>query len=307
MSVINQIWIKRSCPCCGSLKTNMDPEVRANLPAENLSLTELKQSFIGIKYEQIFFSYFRCPNCDLLYCPYYFTASQINDLYSSMPDNSMGEDKQTVSKVGIQHAKRIIKNLENVSNYLEIGPDLGFVSKEIIAVKGVNFTCVVEPNKNVYSVLKKNIQKSPVHQIVSNLNEIPKVDFDLAVGIHVLDHLLSPGNDLKLVFERLNHNKQVAFVVHNEKSLLRFLLNKKWPPFCLQHPQLYNRKTMSAILQKNGFEKIKIVKSLNYYHINNLAKMLAQITNLPPASVKIVPSFRIPLHLGNILVTAVKS
>ena len=71
--------------------------------------------------------------------------------------------------------------------------------------------------------------------------------------------------------------------------------------------QLYNRKTMSAILQKNGFEKIKIVKSLNYYHINNLAKMLAQITNLPPASVKIVPSFRIPLHLGNILVTAVKS
>jgi hypothetical protein len=97
-----------------------------------------------------------------------------------------------------------------------------------------------------------------------------------------------------------------AFVVHNEKSLLRRVMAEKCPIFCLQHPQLYNRKTLRRMLETSDFKDIKITRTINYYHLNNLSSMVLRILGLPLWLNKVVPHIEMPFILGNIMVIARK-
>ena len=70
---INHSWQRRNCPICGSSDFRPKPESSAQKPAERMSWAEAKSYFIGLRNDQVFFSYYRCDNCELLYCPWYFT------------------------------------------------------------------------------------------------------------------------------------------------------------------------------------------------------------------------------------------
>ena len=128
----NITWIKRACPLCGSEKIPTNPESKAKFPAEECSWEQIKDAFVGIRNDQIFFSFYRCLDCGLLYCPWYFTKEQLDALYSEMPDNTMGEDKRTASKTQSRYARKIVKISNNVKSFLEIGPDIGLIAKEVI-------------------------------------------------------------------------------------------------------------------------------------------------------------------------------
>ena len=299
----NITWIKRACPLCGSEKIPTNPESKAKFPAEECSWEQVKDAFVGIRNDQIFFSFYRCLDCGLLYCPWYFTKEQLDALYSEMPDNTMGEDKRTASKTQSRYARKIVKISNNVKSFLEIGPDIGLVAKEVITRANVKNVYMVEPNVAVHQELSQNLAKSSYHEICTDLEKLTESKFDLVVGIHVLDHLLNPKVDLAAISRYSGDQQTSAFVVHNEKSLLRRVMAEKWPPFCLQHPQLYNRKTLRRMLETSDFKDFKITRTINYYHLNNLSSMLLRILGLPQWLNKVVPHIEMPFILGNIMVT----
>ena len=289
----NITWIKRACPLCGSEKIPTNPESKAKFPAEECSWEQVKDAFVGIRNDQIFFSFYRCLDCGLLYCPWYFTKEQLDALYSEMPDNTMGEDKRTASKTQSRYARKIVKISNNVKSFLEIGPDIGLIAKEVIT----------RTNIAVHQELSQNLAKSSYQEICTDLEKLTESKFDLVVGIHVLDHLLNPKVDLAAISRYSGDQQTSAFVVHNEKSLLRRVMAEKWPPFCLQHPQLYNRKTLRRMLETSDFKDFKITRTINYYHLNNLSSMLLRILGLPQWLNKVVPHIEMPFILGNIMVT----
>lgn len=302
----NLIWNQRSCPICNSARTSARAEVRAKFPAEESTWEEVKKAFIGIRNEQVFFSFYRCLDCGLLYCPWYFTKEQLDTLYSEMPDNTMGEDKRTASKTQSRYAREIVKISGTVSSFLEIGPDIGLVAKEVATLANAQEVYLVEPNAAVHQELSQNLGKPNHQEICTDVEKLTGINFDLVVGIHVLDHLLHPKHDLAFISKPSGVYQTSAFVVHNEKSLLRKILRKKWPPFCLQHPQLYNRKTLRKMLETSDFSDFKITRTVNYYHLNNLSSMLFRILGLPQWLNKVVPHIEMPFILGNIMVTAHK-
>ena len=134
---VNLAWKRRACPICKSLEISIRPDSAARKPAESMSWDEAKNYFIGLRNDQVFFSYHRCLDCGLLYCPWYFSKEQIALLYSEMPDNTMGEDKSTVSKTQSAYAKWILRDGVSSANYLEVGPDIGLVSRNVIALQTV--------------------------------------------------------------------------------------------------------------------------------------------------------------------------
>jgi hypothetical protein len=302
----NIAWTKRTCPLCDSTNTSSKAEVRAKFPAEESSWEQVKGAFLGIRNEQIFFSFYRCLDCGLLYCPWYFTKEQLDALYSEIPGNSMGEDKQTTSKTQSRYARQIVKISGNISSFLEIGPDIGLLAKEVVTLANAQKVFMVEPNVAVHQELSQNCGKSKYQEICTDVEKLTENKFDLVVGIHVLDHLLSPKSDLVEVSGISDTSQIASFVVHNEKSLLRKILREKWPPFCLQHPQLYNRKTLRKMLESSNFSDFKITRTINYYHLNNLSTMLFRILGLPQWLSKVVPHIEMPFILGNIMVTARK-
>ena len=297
-------WIVRSCPNCESNSVSDSPVAKSARPAESMTFAEVKANFVGLRSDQIFFSYFRCRECELLYAPKYFSENQLAELYREMPDNLMGEDKATVSKTQSGYVNWVSKKVSQIDNYLEIGPDIGLVAGEVQKKFKVQGSVMIEPNKSVHNDLKENLSNSrvEVYEYISELKSSDK--FDLMAGIHVYDNLLDPVKDLLEMRSHATDQANLLIVVHDEKSLLRKAMKSKWPPFCLQHPQLYNPSTLREILRKAGWELEHLSKSTNWWHLDHFAEMGSWVIGLPTKWSKILPSVELPTRLGNMIALA---
>lgn len=306
MDKVNSDWIKRNCPSCGLDNLPKYPEVKSPLSAESLSFAEVSKLFIGIRKDQVFFSYYRCKSCRLLYCPWYFSQSQLDELYAIMPDNSMGNEKKALLKTQRAYVKKLSKDIHKVKSYLEIGPDIGLVANRIIEKFNPDRSLLIEPNLNIHEELKKNTSDGGEVRVAISLIDSDKYNPDLTVGVHVYDHLLLPSIELRDIFEKSENKSTIAIVIHNESSFLRKILNKKWPPFCLQHPQIYNKKTIKNLLIQCGWGEIKISTTTNWYYLDNLLYLASNIIGLNDKLVSWVPKVQVPVKLGNIIVVARK-
>jgi hypothetical protein len=306
MSKVNSDWTKRNCPSCGLDNLPRYPEVKSPSSAESLSFAEVSKLFIGIRKDQVFFSYYRCESCRLLYCPWYFSQSQLDELYAIMPDNSMGNEKKALLKTQNSYVKNLSKGIHKVKSYLEIGPDIGLVANRIIEKFNPDRSLLIEPNVNIHEELKKNTCDGSEVRIGTNLINFDRYNPDLTVGVHVYDHLLLPLIELRDIFERSENKSTIAIVIHNESSFLRKILNRKWPPFCLQHPQIYNKKTIRNLLIRCGWSEVQISSTTNWYYLDNLLKLASNIIGFNDKLVSWVPKFQVPIKLGNIIVVARK-
>lgn len=304
--LIDPVWQRRACPICGSRNISSQPNSTAKKPAEKMSWDEAKSYFIGLRHDQVFFSYYRCLGCELLYCPWYFTKEQIAILYSEMPDNTMGEDKSTVSKTQSAYAQWILQDGVRTDAYLEVGPDIGLVSRKVTALQTPKRVSFIEPNLSVRKELRDSVGEVSSIEIVDFIENLQNKDFTLIVGIHVYDHLLDPIQDLKSLFELADDLAHISIVVHNEKSSLRKLLKTKWPPFCLQHPQLYNPKSLENLLSLSGWKVLKIGKSTNWYHLRYFIQMGLSVLGLKDLISRFLPNIEFPIRLGNMISIAQK-
>ena len=301
---IDKAWDKRACPLCGSSKLLSKPNSSAKHPAEFMPWELAKSYFIGLRSDQVFFSYYRCQECGLLYCPWYFNPKQISELYAEMPDNMMGEDKSTVSKTQSTYARWIMRSGVSNNRYLEVGPDIGLVAKEIATINTPEHVTFIEPNISIRGELLANLSGVSSIEVVSFLDSMRETKFSLVAGIHVYDHLLNPLKDLIEIRKKAESGANIAIVVHNEKSILRYLLKSKWPPFCLQHPQLYNPKTLKLILESSNWSLCKRSKTKNWYHVKNLAHSASSVLGIKIPLIKYIPNVEMPIKLGNMIILA---
>jgi hypothetical protein len=276
------------------------PESKARMQAELMSWIEVKDFFIGLRNDQVFFSYYRCQECELLYCPWYFSKDQIALLYAAMPDNTMGEDKSTVSRTQSAYANWIMSR-KNTSNkrYLEVGPDIGLVANQIVKINKPEFVSFLEPNRSVRAELLESVAAVESKEVVDFIDELVTKDFSLIVGVHVYDHLLDPVGDLANLRTRVEVGASLSIVVHNESSLLRKCMGPKWPPFCLQHPQLFNPQTQKKLFAKSGWELLEVKRSTNWYHMKYFVSMVASILGISTAVSRVFPNIEFPIRLGN--------
>ena len=297
---IHADWERRSCPICGSMSISTAPDSKARMQAELMSWSEVKDFFIGLRNDQVFFSYYRCQECELLYCPWYFSKDQIALLYAAMPDNTMGEDKSTVSRTQSAYANWIMSR-KNTSNkrYLEVGPDIGLVANQIVKINKPEFVSFLEPNRSVRAELLESVALVESKEVVDFIDELVTKDFSLVVGVHVYDHLLDPVGDLANLRTRVDVGASLSIVVHNESSLLRKLMGPKWPPFCLQHPQLFNPQTQKKLFAKSGWELLEVKRSTNWYHMKYFVSMVASILGISTSISKVFPNIEFPIRLGN--------
>ena len=242
-----------------------------------------------------------------MYNPLYFSESQLAECYVEMPDNLMGAERKTASINQRGYAKMILPHLKKpTQNYLEIGPDVGLLASALDFSAKFKSVYLIEPNYAVHAQLRNSLESESLREIVPTLSESSASEVDLCVGVHVLDHMLNPREDLLFLRKMLSPGATVAFVIHNEKSILRRILGSKWPPFCLQHPQLFNRSSVSKLLVGAGFEVLKIRRTRNFVKTDNILNNLSQVLgwNLRVTPSKHWPTLR--LYFGNIMIVCKK-
>lgn len=294
----------RPCPNCGDLVFHGTKVVsRAKTPAEESTFEVTKESFIGFRKGQLFFTFKRCARCSLCYSDNYFDSLQLNELYGSMPDNSAGEDIATLSRTQSKYVSVLKQETEIADRWLDVGADIGLFGYAL-RHQGAKRIDAIEPNVEVHAQLSNNIGS----------NGVVGVDWASFVGnqyggiaaIHVLDHLEALSEELHRIYEHLVPGGHFFAVVHNERSLLRYLLGTRWPPFCLQHPQLFSKSTLQKTLENHGFTVLIVGRTTNYFSLRHLVIVGLKVLGLSSRLGKIAPGFVIPFKFGNIFVIGQK-
>lgn len=301
--MIQGLFPHRACPACGTDAPR--DEVHSEQRAEALSPEALRPYWSGLFREKVFFSYRRCTRCALLYAPTYFSPGQLSELYADMAPNMelVPGDSLEATQRGYWDVTRTSAPMDG--GYLEIGPDIGRVVKHAAAEGRYDRYWLFEPNQAVHAQLAAATGGRPhtISAAMDDLSIVPDGSVGLAVMVHVLDHLLDPIASLKRIHAKLKPGGMLMIVTHNEKSLLRSVMGTRWPPFCLQHPELYNPASMTELVGRAGYASAAVQRSKNYFPIAFLARQAAYTVGVKLDTLPL-PATSIGLKLGNMITLA---
>lgn len=193
-----------------------------------------------------------------------------------------------------------------LGNYIEIGPDIGLFTENCIKEGQFEKLWLFEPNQAIWHTLESKIagSKYELCKEMFALDNIPDHSASSAVLIQVLDHLLNPLETLIQMRKKLTNNSILLLVTHDESSLLSKSIGDRWPPFCLQHPQLFNPKTITHLLDSAGYKVLGIHKTYNYFPFMYLLKHLLWAFGIQKVTLPEWEQPCVPLKLGNILTIA---
>jgi len=299
----NSAFVTRDCPCCGAASGS--PEVSSSQRAETLSVDQLRPYWRGLFKEKVFFTYVRCGECGMLYAQHFFDEKQLADLYSAMEPNMDVVSTDAIVATQRSYFDDATKGLETSGGFLEIGPDVGYLVGFAAAELQFDNFYLFEPNRSVHQDLASATRGKP-HTIstdMTDLSAVPDESVALAFMVHVLDHLLDPRAMLEQIRTKLKSNGRLAIVTHNEHSFLRSAMGKRWPPFCLQHPELYNPRSIARLLKSAGYGSVEVHGSKNYFPIGFMVRQAAYAAGVKLERVPL-PNTVLGLRLGNIMTIA---
>jgi len=291
-----------SCPCCGAPAKSAIPRVASSPPAETLSLERHGKFLSGYTNERVFFTYFECPNCSARFCPTYYRQSQLDGLYGRQAENMVSVPLSARKRTQDDYINLLRRHSRMAGNFLEIGRDIGLFASAFAKGGSFEHFWLYEPNREVHPALAANFQGLS-HTISADLfraSDVPAESVSTAVMIHVLDHLLEPANFLREIRASLEPGGILFIVTHDCGSVLARVLGRRWPPYTLQHPQLYSQRSIATLLQTSGFEVVETVKTTNYFPLPFLMRAALTVFGLPE---RLVPEGTAPLlglKLGNI-------
>lgn len=304
-------YAKRTCCICGPEAATQG--IQPSSPAEGMAFSHLKAQWNGFfqdtDHDRSFFSYLRCISCGLLYCPQYFSAEQLESLYQNMPDNTAAVDLSSLRKTQYGYFQALRPYLEKLQgDYFEMGPDIGLFTECVLKTHTFNKVWLAEPNQIVWPQLTHLLEGQSAHLFSDLMAEdpIPDAVLGAAVMIHVLDHVLDPVKILSHLHRKMQDNGVLVIVTHDESSLLASILKHKWPAYCLQHPQLYQPKSITQLLQKSGFKVLDIQKTYNHFPLGYLLNHLVWALGIKRKLFPDWTTLQLPLKLGNIITIATK-
>ena len=109
---------------------------------------------------------------------------------------------------------------------------------------------------------------------------------------------------LQNIKKKLAPGAILLFITHDEHSLLAKVTQKKWPPYCLQHPQLFNSQSIHSLLEKAGLTMLTCEKTYNYFPVTYLMKHFLYLLGIKNMRLPKLEKIQIGLKLGNIATIA---
>ncbi len=299
-------FLTRVCPGChqDSNRKSVNPPVSA-LQSD---WVDIAKGWSGLYNKRMFFPYYRCDNCGMLYNPQYFNGSQLDDLYRNMaPNMAEAVDPDVLRQTQQGYVDFVARELQGEGGYLEIGADIGTFATACSKESSFSRYWFIEPNRAVWGTLRQAFPNpsTSIEGTLSAIEQIPDRSLKLAVAIHVLDHIVEPLETLRVISRKLARGGVFLSVTHDERSMLARALGEKWPAYCLQHPHLFNSKTIAHMFKQAQYGRVDVRKTSNVFPAGFLVRQAAwaatgkQVSSLGP-----LDKMNVKLRLGNIAAVA---
>lgn len=231
--------MKPACPICGHIET-------------------------AYFHKRNYYSYFRCPECKLVFLHPVPSARKITSLYHKHYEFRVDPTAQTRF---IAQANEILGMLRvlspNSSSLLDIGCGYGTFVKES---KKYGFHATgLEPAKNLFNHAKKSRARIMNASFEQYFEQNPKVKFDVITLIHVIEHLRSPERSLRLIARHLKKNGILFIETPNADSHLLYVEQQDYtfltPP---EHIHLFAPASLESLVRGLGREATIKTQTYSY-------------------------------------------
>jgi ubiquinone/menaquinone biosynthesis C-methylase UbiE len=168
----------------------------------------------------------------------------------------------------------------------------------------------VEPSMAIYESLD-SYWKTRITPGNFNRDLFPQDSFDVICLFQVIEHVIDPKETVAEVFRILKPGGVFLVISHNAAALSVKVLGEQSPIFDIVHINLFDKKTMSAIIAGQNFVIRKIYNVLNNYSFKywfNYAALNPGIKRavLRFADITRLSKVKIPLWAGNLAILAQK-
>ena len=246
----------------------------------------------------------QCNNCGFIYSNPVLREEFLNKLYTKSTTEYSQVDFAQIEKTMSGYFKTFEPFLNGRDAALDIGSHAGILLK-VLKDHGFKSLFGLEPSVEDTALVSPELDNVTIINDIYTKGQFEKKTFDLITAIHILDHLIEPNSFLETVALHLKDSGIFCCVTHNINSLLARMLKVNFQPIEIKHITFFTEKSLNEIIEKNGFEVIKTVRTYNNYTLERYIERspfkkkkfisrLLQMCSLDKISLK--------LPLGNIAV-----
>lgn len=246
-----------------------------------------------------------CTKCGLVSLKDIPTRNELEEIYNKVIDPLYIEEKESRYLTFRNVLKHINKHRTN-GNLLDVGCYCGYFLD--VARDGGFDVQGLELSEWAYNqALELSL---PVHNCTLSSLDLEGY-FDIVTLWDVIEHFSDPAAELREINRILKKGGHFFLSTINVGSFVARLMGPRWPWLMDMHIFYFDKRTISKILQDQGFEVLEIRNYTHYVSSNYLIEKFGHISKLAQIaaqSIQIVSGeIKIPFNLGdNMLVIAKK-
>ncbi len=149
--------------------------------------------------------------------------------------------------------------------------DYGCGKGNLVSALQHNFKAIgIEIDSRTREIAKNNVKMGSIYDSLVTFKMLG-ILVDVVTMIHVVEHFYEPSKELKSIYEMLNPGGLIVIETPNSNDALITKyenLNFQNHTYWSHHPMLHSHKSLSLLVQRNGF-KILECGGVQRYDINN--------------------------------------
>jgi SAM-dependent methyltransferase len=253
-------FVPRACPLCGG----EDAKVLVEATIDEAKLTA--SAFASRKLPEYMHSRMvECRLCGMLYANPVLRQEALAEAYKEASFDSGAESRlaaETYRALLAQHLDAI----PNRGSALDIGAGDGAFVEELLAL-GFKGVVGIEPSEAPIKAAKPAV-RGYLRCGIFVAEQFAAESFDLITCFQVIEHVWDPVKIAVDALALLKPGGLFVIVAHNRRAFSARLMGTKSPIFDIEHLQLFDGPTGSALLRKAGFGSIAVRSLRNRYPIN---------------------------------------
>lgn len=228
-------------------------DATAGLSSENFAITNFDYGKTG--------ELWKCQSCGFIQCT---DLDEVVKFYEDLEDHEY-ENTRKERKLQEERLIKLLKKYKDSGTLLDIGAGSGIM---VEAALEMGFKAEgIEPSR----WLQENARKLdlPVHQGIFPHPETPG-PYDVITFVDVIEHITHPAKLLNEIHKALDEEGVFVLVTPDVSSLAARILKYKWWHYRFAHIGYFNQKNLRILLDKTGFELIKLSRPAWYFTLRYL-------------------------------------
>jgi 2-polyprenyl-3-methyl-5-hydroxy-6-metoxy-1,4-benzoquinol methylase len=216
----------------------------------------------------------KCLSCGTIFSNPQLAEDKVHEFYANVEDAAYLENLEGRFRTFQYNLNKIMKYLPASGKLLEVGSYYGAFLK--IANDSGFDSIGIEPCS---FAVDYSINHFGLKAIQGTLLDLPEnlKDFDIIASWDVLEHLINPMKELKLMNTKLKKGGILVFSTLNIDNWYPKILGEKWPWLMNMHLYYFNENIIAEILRRSGFQVLYVQ---SYCHIISFDYFLSKLSQL---------------------------